>query len=267
MSIRNPLHLPRIDHNDIPMLLRNLRSITQQILDNNGRLDIALRNIFRDVPMQDTMRALTAESAYALFRSWELLCVAMHTHHPDPAKVVGLWFLLSGGTIPAMYSEEFTPNNIDKAAEEVQEYAEKHEVFAFYPEWFNKRCIKEIGEELWHDIAIQQLSEPRVFLRTNTLVINRNELIEKLAAENIKAIPIPINETGIEVPRNQRIFATQSFAAGYFEMQDIASQMIAPMLQPKSGIRIIDACAGEGGKSLHIAALTENNRRLIAMDI
>ena len=49
-------------------------------------------------------------------------------------------------------------------------------------------------------------------------------------------------------------------------MQDAASQLIAPFLNIEPGQRVIDACAGAGGKTLHIAALMKNKGRIIGMD-
>ena len=63
------------------------------------------------------------------------------------------------------------------------------------------------------------------------------------------------------------VFTTEAFKNGWFEVQDASSQKVAQMLDPKPGMRIVDACAGAGGKSLHIASLMENKGQVIAMDI
>src|SRR6185437_557021 len=57
-----------------------------------------------------------------------------------------------------------------------------------------------------------------------------------------------------------------SFAAGHFEVQDLNSQKVASLLSPEPGQRVIDACAGAGGKSLHLAALMGNKGKIIALD-
>ena len=64
----------------------------------------------------------------------------------------------------------------------------------------------------------------------------------------------------------QNIFTRQQFKDGLFEVQDAGSQLIAPFIQPLSGQRVIDACAGGGGKTLHLAALMQNKGRIIALD-
>jgi len=65
----------------------------------------------------------------------------------------------------------------------------------------------------------------------------------------------------------KNVFVTNAFKNGMFEVQDAASQFIAPMLEVAPGLRVVDACAGAGGKSLHVAALMKNKGKIIAMDI
>ena len=54
---------------------------------------------------------------------------------------------------------------------------------------------------------------------------------------------------------------------GLFEVQDASSQLVAEFLDVKPGMKVIDACAGAGGKTLHLSALMKNKGSLIAMDI
>src|SRR5690606_17064796 len=65
----------------------------------------------------------------------------------------------------------------------------------------------------------------------------------------------------------QNIFTLDAFKNGYFEVQDAASQAVAPFLRPEAGMRVVDACAGAGGKTLHISSLMKNKCRIIAMDV
>ncbi len=64
----------------------------------------------------------------------------------------------------------------------------------------------------------------------------------------------------------QNIFTRQQFKDGLFEVQDAGSQLVAPFLRVEPGMRVVDACAGGGGKTLHLAALLQNKGRIIAMD-
>lgn len=64
----------------------------------------------------------------------------------------------------------------------------------------------------------------------------------------------------------KNVFVTKAFHQGFFELQDAASQMVAPLVNPQPGERVFDACAG-GGKSLHLAALMKNKGRILSLDI
>ena len=70
-----------------------------------------------------------------------------------------------------------------------------------------------------------------------------------------------------QIEEKKNVFLTSAFKDGMFEVQDAGSQVIAPTLDVQPGMRVIDACAGAGGKTLHLAALMQNQGRLIAMDI
>jgi 16S rRNA (cytosine967-C5)-methyltransferase len=63
------------------------------------------------------------------------------------------------------------------------------------------------------------------------------------------------------------VFLTDAFKEGMFEVQDASSQMVARFLDVKPGMRVVDTCAGAGGKTLHMASLMENKGQLIAMDL
>jgi 16S rRNA (cytosine967-C5)-methyltransferase len=65
----------------------------------------------------------------------------------------------------------------------------------------------------------------------------------------------------------KNVFTSQAFKNGFFEVQDASSQMIAPLLGVEPGHRVIDACAGAGGKSLHMAAMMKNKGKIISLDI
>jgi 16S rRNA (cytosine967-C5)-methyltransferase len=91
--------------------------------------------------------------------------------------------------------------------------------------------------------------------------------MKKLAEEEILTTEIPNSLVGLTLKERKNVFQTKSFLAGCFEVQDRASQKVAPLVDPQPGERVIDACAGAGGKTLHLAALMKNKGKIISMDI
>lgn len=78
--------------------------------------------------------------------------------------------------------------------------------------------------------------------------------------------PLFVVETLVLAER-KNVFSTQAFKLGFFEVQDWSSQQVASMLEVAPGMRVIDACAGAGGKTLHLAALMKNKGKILALDI
>lgn len=138
-----------------------------------------------------------------------------------------------------------------------------------FPDWLFELGQSEFGNQ-WTAIMQSLNQEPQIFLRTNTLKTNIDKLIQHLKSEKVDAQKIkgPLQlPDSLCLKERKSVFATQAFKRGEFEMQDAGSQFIAPLLQVQPGQHVVDACAGSGGKSLHLAALMKNQGKLVAMDI
>ena len=138
-----------------------------------------------------------------------------------------------------------------------------------FPDWLFELGQKEFGAD-WPVIMKSLNKEPEIYLRTNTLKTNIDKLIKDLKLEKIDAVRIKIAIAlphTLHIKERKNVFATQAFKSGCFEMQDAGSQSIAALLQVQPGHHVVDACAGSGGKSLHLAALMQNKGKILAMDI
>ncbi len=133
------------------------------------------------------------------------------------------------------------------------------------PDWLDELGVSELGSAWDAELAALNQRAP-VFLRVNTLRTTRPEAIAWLASFNVVASEVPnlrdalVLAAGKALPKALRL-------DGRVEIQDAGSQMIAPFVAPLPGERIIDACSGAGGKSLHLAALMKNEGRVFGMDI
>jgi len=105
-----------------------------------------------------------------------------------------------------------------------------------------------------------------VVVRANTLKISKEELIKKFSEIGIKTFQLESIPNALIIEQRQNLFQTMLFKEGLFELQDAASQLVAQYLDVQPGMRVIDACAGAGGKTLHIASLMGNKGKIIALD-
>ena len=135
------------------------------------------------------------------------------------------------------------------------------------PDWMDELCVKELGEEKWTKEISALNEQAEVILRVNTLKTTKLALQKKLEDEGIETEPIRGYEYALKLKERANVFVTEAFKLGFFEVQDASSQLVAEYLDVKPGMKVIDTCAGAGGKSLHLAALMENKGQLIATDI
>lgn len=133
------------------------------------------------------------------------------------------------------------------------------------PDWLDALGQAELGDAWEAEIHALNRRAP-VFLRVNTLMTTRDEAIAWLGENQVDAAPVDgladalVLAPGKMLPKPLR-------TDGRIEIQDAGSQLIAPLLDVHPGQRVIDACAGAGGKALHLAALLQNDGRLYAMDV
>jgi len=136
-------------------------------------------------------------------------------------------------------------------------------VRASLPTWLSDRLVSLGGEPL----ALSSTTAPRQSLRVNTLKTTADALIADLAIEGIVAIKSAVSDTGVVIEGSADVFRTRAFHEGHFEMQDEGSQMVAHFAAARPGERVVDACAGAGGKTLAMAAAMEGKGSIVALDV
>ncbi|MFP3593545.1 RsmB/NOP family class I SAM-dependent RNA methyltransferase [Chryseobacterium sp. SIMBA_038] len=134
------------------------------------------------------------------------------------------------------------------------------------PEWLVETLERELGP-IWEK-EMKALNEraPTV-LRANALKTTPRELISDLESDNIVSYTVKNYPDAVQLEEKKNVFLTTAFKDGLFEVQDATSQKIGYFLDVKEGQRVVDACAGAGGKTLHLAALMGNKGQIIALDI
>lgn len=134
-----------------------------------------------------------------------------------------------------------------------------------YPQWLEENLRASFGESF--DAALLALNEQAsTDLRVNTLKTTREQLQQELLKEGFETSLTPLSEVGLRLAKRGPVFTSAPFKLGHFEVQDEGSQAVAQLVDAQPGMRVIDFCAGAGGKTLAIAAAMKNKGRILAWD-
>ncbi len=135
-----------------------------------------------------------------------------------------------------------------------------------YPEWMIKEWRVQFGDEETVRMCAALNAPAPLTLRVNTLKTSVEDCQEALAREKIDAERTKFSGVGLTVRKRLNIFQLDVFRKGFFEVQDEGSQILAMLVDPKPTSRVVDACAGGGGKALALAALMKNRGAIFALD-
>ena len=136
-----------------------------------------------------------------------------------------------------------------------------------FPTWLIQKWLNRFGEEETIKLCDTINSIPEITFRTNTLKTDRNSLLEAIKSDVKDTVFTDVSPFGISINNPVKpIHELQAFEDGFFQVQDEAAQIVSMLLNPKPGERVLDACAGLGGKTGHIAQLMENKGEVIAID-
>ena len=136
-----------------------------------------------------------------------------------------------------------------------------------FPRWLVSRWIERLGMQSAQGLCRAMNAIPPVTVRCNFMKNDPDELAEALAPKVSEVNPHghlhgAFDLNGLRCPIHQM----QAFTDGRFAVQDGAAQLVSLLLDPQPGESVLDACAGVGGKSLHMAELMKNRGRVVAMD-
>lgn len=252
------------------------REILAQIFKENRYADKALEYAFKQHPQWGARdRRFVAETVYGIVRWKRLLQEVSGGYASDSSnefwKVFGAWCVLNHLEIPRW--DELSNVNRENILSRLEQFKALRTIRESIPDWLDELGCRELGEETWEKEIYALNQEAKVVLRVNTLKTSREELQKKLLDTGVETYFFPDDTlrnskdgAALILKKRQNIFSLPEFKQGFFEMQDASSQRVAPFLNASSGMRVIDACAGGGGKTLHLAALMQNKGKIIAMD-
>lgn len=133
------------------------------------------------------------------------------------------------------------------------------------PEWAEEKLRGLFGEEFEAQVASMIIPAP-LDLRVNTVKGTVDEALESLKADRVRVAKTPYSPVGLRTEGKPFMSDTKAFRSGLVEIQDEGSQLIGLVCGAKPGMRILDFCAGGGGKTLVLAAQMKNKGNVVAMD-
>ena len=237
---------------------------TTQIFETNQRADRVIEQVLKsDKRWGARDRGFVAENVYEIVRWWRLLQFVMPANSPH-LDLFAAWQILKGNTLPDW--PEFQHINLCAIQAACAEAQKTRKIRESIPDWLDEIGVTELGK--WWDEELSALNHTApAILRVNTLKSDLQTLQTALKNAGIETDTLANVPQALVLREKKNVFQTEFFKNGWFEVQDAGSQLIAPFLDVRPGMRVIDACAGAGGKTLHLAALMQNKGQLIAMDI
>jgi 16S rRNA (cytosine967-C5)-methyltransferase len=214
-------------------------------------------------------RAFVAETTYDIVRWKRLYAEIAEVKEPFDRdnlwRMFAVWATLKGIKLPDWkYFEETPTRKIKGRFDELSKIRKYKESI---PDWLDALGEKELGKTIWTKEIAALNEQADVILRVNTLKTTKEQLQGELFDLDIETEFLKDYPNALKLKERANVFQTDAFKNGLFEVQDASSQLVAEFLNVEPGMRIVDACAGAGGKALHIASLMENKGQVIALDI
>ena len=156
---------------------------------------------------------------------------------------------------------------LDKFAGHTLEHPNMPEAVKYeIPDWILPKLKAQFGPALAAEM--EAMNEPAPLdLRVNMLKATREGAIAALAREGLRAEPTAYSPWGLRLANRQSVTQGKAFQDGLVEIQDEGSQLIALAVDAHPGMRVVDYCAGAGGKTLAIAMCMENKGHIVACDV
>jgi 16S rRNA (cytosine967-C5)-methyltransferase len=185
---------------------------------------------------------------------------ASRTLHGEAAERVARQLALSGADEAALLGLSRAAEGLDALPRR-----ERFAIAASLPDFLAERFLAELGERA--EVEAEAMNERApLTARVNPHKANREGLLERLAKEGVEAEPTPLSPFGVFLKTRQNAFSMPAFKEGWFELQDEGSQLLGLLVDPPP-TKVVDACAGAGGKTLQLSPAMKNRGELFALDI
>jgi 16S rRNA (cytosine967-C5)-methyltransferase len=252
------LHLP---------LLNGIQAALKEVFISDKKSDQVVPAVLKANPKWGSRdRSFVAQNSYEIVRNKRLIlhCMEFEGEITEEVlqSVIGTWL-----TIKCLNDNSDFFNGLD--IENIRNLAlvSDPKIKFSMPDELNAYIIGELGEDAWYK-ELEAMSVPaEVYLRVNLNRITREKVQNLLKSQGIETEVVNGVQGALRLLKRSNISSSEVFRKGFFEIQDAGSQLISEFLNPKPGSMVIDACAGAGGKTLHLADIMQNKGQIVAMDV
>ena len=237
--------------------------VAEAVFDEHRVLDHALAAAFANHPQWGKRdRSFIAETVFEIVR-WRRALAFVADDDATPALCAAQWRRM-GYEVPGWWTHRGA-SGAEMADREAVLTEQPRAVRESIPDWLDALGEQQLGPAWAAEIAALNC-RATVTLRVNPLLGTPEATRAWLAEQGVESSPVVGFRDALQLPAG-KVLPRPLRADGRFEIQDAASQAVAPLLDPQPGEFVIDACAGAGGKSLHLAALMNNQGTIHAFDI
>ena len=265
MKTKNPISLPRYR----PACFAIIQLVLKDVIEDGRNADRSMQFHFRkSVELSSQDKAFVAHTCYSVFRYWYFLKKLSSSDEntvPSFKRILGLYGIWKQAyEIPRGYLSSHDLEKFSNLSETTNK--EEADLASFDP-MFIDLLNKSFGIEISKRILFSLNESPNFYIRINTLKTDMNYIFNSMLHQNIQVEKIPTNPDALLLKNRETVFRMEDFIKGYFEVQDISSQEVARFTEVKPGMRVVDTCAGTGGKTLQLACLMKNKGKIISLEI
>ncbi len=244
-----------------------LTELVYGVLRWQGRLDWHIDDLSRVRPdkIASGVRILLRLALYQIFF---LDKIPHHAAVNEAVKVAGVSFPKHiTGFVNGLLREALRREGKWDLPSRESNPAEHLAVTASYPLWFVRRCLQEMGWDETEAFCRASNEVAPLVVRVNPSKGSVAGLLQSLEKQGVDAGVSPVLEGAVRMRGLRRdLGRLEAFREGWIQAQDEASQLISILTAPRPGERVLDLCAGFGGKSTHLAQLMENRGEILAVD-
>ena len=190
---------------------------------------------------------------------------ALEENSFSPWSWIKCWCILNDYEVPDWKEMDTAPY---ENKQELQSITFDTEALEYsFPDWLFNRMLDELKDATKKEIhALNR--QAGIALRVNRLLTSPKRLkVELQKTNHVETTLIATAPDALVLPKGRKLNKNPYFLKGQFEIQDLNSQRIAPFCKVAPGMRVVDLCAGAGGKTLHLASLMRNQGEIKAFDV